>query len=294
MTNDERIYQTLKENGRLCDDCLSDKAGILPLNSVNQICRRRAKLGHLDRKEQECPGCKKKKIVNILRNEWIADFENTSNNTTYKISFSRGKNINLNFPKNFNIFLEDIKSGKIEIYNEVSLQLELGIFLRENYKKYKVQFERNVSFFGFDKKRLIKKEIDISLFSFDASKNTVTLEIAIELKYPTNGRIPETMYDICRDIAFLEQLVRHGFSTGYAIIFADNPNFYKGNQSGIYGYFRCNENSLPKNLTGEIKKPTGDKDESIKIMGNYLIEWKLLKHKLKYAIIEIMPPNLPK
>jgi len=287
MTNDERIYQTLKEKGPLCDDCLSDKAGVSPRNSVNQICRKRAKLGHLDRKEQECPGCKKKKIINILTNEWIADFENTFNNTTYKINFLQGKNIDLNFCKNFNNFLDDIKSGEIEIYNEVSLQLELGIFLRENYKKYKVQFERNVSFFGFDKSSFIKKEIDISLFGFDASKNTGTLEIAIELKYPRNGRIPETMYDFCRDIVFLERLVRSGFSTGYAIIFADNPNFYKGNQNGIYGYFRYNENSSPKNLTGEIKKPTGDKNESINIEGNYLIEWKPLKDKLKYAIIEI-------
>jgi len=133
MTNDERIYQTLKKEGPLCDACLSDKADVSPRNSVNQICRKRAKLRHLDRKKQKCPRCKKKKIINILTNEWIADFEDTSNNTICRIIFLQGNNNDLNFCKNFNKFLDGIKSGKIEVYNEFSLQHELGIFLRENH-----------------------------------------------------------------------------------------------------------------------------------------------------------------
>ena len=287
MTNDERIYQTLKKEGTLCDDCLSDKAGVSPRNSVNQICRKRAKLGHLDRKKQKCPKCNKKKIINILTDEWIADFENTFNNTIYRINFLQGNNSDLNFCKNFNKFLGGIKSGEIEVYNEFSFQHELGIFLRENYKNYKVRFERNVSFFGFDKSTFIKKEIDISLFGFDVLKNTGTLEIAIELKYPRNGRIPETMYDFCKDIVFLEQLLDAGFRKGYAIIFTEVHGFYEGNQhDNIYSYFRHN-NSSPKRLTGKIEKPTGDKNESIKIKGSYLIEWKSIKNELKYAIVEI-------
>jgi len=45
-----------------------------------------------------------------------------------------------------------------------------------------------------------------------------------------------------------------------------------GNQNdNIYSYFRCN-NSSPKRLTGKIEKPTGDKNESIKIIreGNHI------------------------
>jgi len=37
-----------------------------------------------------------------------------------------------------------VQSKSIEIYNEFSLQHELGIFLREKLPDYRIQFERNV------------------------------------------------------------------------------------------------------------------------------------------------------
>lgn len=40
-----------------------------------------------------------------------------------------------------------LKSGHIEIYNEFSLQHEIGILMRQAYPERIVQFERNVSFF---------------------------------------------------------------------------------------------------------------------------------------------------
>ena len=49
-----------------------------------------------------------------------------------------------------------VKNKKIEIYNEFSLQHELGIFLREKYKGSKIQFERNVSYFDLDKSNFKK------------------------------------------------------------------------------------------------------------------------------------------
>ncbi len=48
-------------------------------------------------------------------------------------------------------FLQYANDNKIELYNEVSLQHELGIYLRNKIgEKYSVQFERNISFFGYD------------------------------------------------------------------------------------------------------------------------------------------------
>jgi len=44
-------------------------------------------------------------------------------------------------------FVETIRSGQTEIYNEFSLQHELGIFLRQKIPASKVQFERNVTHF---------------------------------------------------------------------------------------------------------------------------------------------------
>ena len=102
----------------------------------------------------------------------------------------------------FSQFADNVRLGKIEIYNEFSLQHELGIFLRNRLSRYKIQFERNVSYFGFNKNDYVKREIDISVCNPD--KNL--LYAAIELKYPRNGQYPEQMYSFCKDISFVEQL----------------------------------------------------------------------------------------
>ena len=62
-----------------------------------------------------------------------------------------------------NFLTNEVATGKVEVYNEFSLQHELGIYLRDqlkknpeyqNYNGYKVQFERNTKYFGFDLKKL--------------------------------------------------------------------------------------------------------------------------------------------
>ena len=104
-------------------------------------------------------------------------------------------------------FFELVKTKEVEIYNEFSLQHELGIFLRHTTPDLKVQFERNVSYFDANKADFEKKEIDLCLFSHD-QKN---LACAMELKFPRNGQVPESMFSFCKDIAFLEQLKQNGF-----------------------------------------------------------------------------------
>lgn len=54
-------------------------------------------------------------------------------------------------------FAKAVGSGAIEIYNEFSLQHELGLFLRNQLKGCKVQFERNVLHFQLSKSELEKK-----------------------------------------------------------------------------------------------------------------------------------------
>jgi len=170
-------------------------------------------------------------------------------------------------------FLRQASSGEIEIYNEFSLQHELGIKLRNNLTGYKVQFERNVSFFGIT--GTIKKEIDIVIYN-DAER------YAIELKYPLNGQYPETMFSFAKDIRFVEQLKQNGFTRTYALSIVEDHNFYKGTKNdGIYAFFRDGQ---PVN--GPITKPTGKKDEEIKVDGCYSIDWKELG-KYHYYLIEI-------
>lgn len=176
-------------------------------------------------------------------------------------------------------FLDCLASGVIEIYNEFSLQHELGLFLRAQIgDAFRVQFERPTQFFGIGH-RLTKREIDISVFQPDRREWH-----AIELKYPRNGQYPEQMFQFCKDVAFLEELACHGgMASGMLLIVADDPLFYgRGSTDGIYGPFR---GGIP--LTGEIRKPTGKRDVVLKIDGSYRIEWVSLSGSTKCARIVI-------
>lgn len=176
-------------------------------------------------------------------------------------------------------FLFFADSNNIEIYNEFSLQHELGVFLRTRLKNdYKIQFERNTKyFFGADGNDTIKHEIDIVIFNAD-----MTEKYAIELKHPLNGQYPEQMYSFVKDIKFMEELKDKGFDSTYCFTLVDDINFYSGNnQNGIYSYFRGSNT-----LRGRINKPTGNKSEVIELKNNYKIDWQGWNKK-KYYLIEI-------
>ena len=173
-------------------------------------------------------------------------------------------------------FAEIVASGEVEIYNEFSLQHELGIYLRRALQNKKVQFERNVSFFGLEKNKYVKREIDISVFS-----NAESPDAAIELKYPRNGQHPEQMFSFCKDVQFMEQLKASGFKETYVVIFAEDRLFYEGTKTGIYSFYRGGNN-----LSGVITKPTGKKDAEVVIMGSYPVCWHPVTGKLKYTVIK--------
>ena len=161
----------------------------------------------------------------------------------------------------------------IEIYNEFSLQHELGLFLRDNIHDYKVQFERNTSF--FDICNLIKHEIDIVVFNEKC-------RYAIELKYPKNGQYPEQMFLFIKDIKFMEELKHKGFDETFCLTVVDDKNFYCGKKiDGVYSYFRDNNT-----IHGSIVKPTGIKKETIDIYGKYKIEWKQC-NRISYYVLKL-------
>jgi len=173
-------------------------------------------------------------------------------------------------------FFDYIYAESIELYNEFSLQHELGIFLRHNLTGLKVEFERNVEYFGLDKSELEKKEIDICIYHTLHSK----FGCAIEVKYPRNGQYPETMYSFCKDISFIEQLQKRGFQNSYFLALVDDKNFYEGKDNGIYGFFRAK-----KPIHGCIVKPTGKKDSQIEVYGTYLAKWNEMRDGRKYCLI---------
>ena len=107
------------------------------------------------------------------------------------------------------VFVEHIRRGKIEVDSEISLQHRLGSFLQERIEPWKVEFERSVKHFGLEPASFAKREIDLAILDAAGHPQSV-----VELKFPRNGRYPETMFDFCRDIQFIEQLKRAGFSNG--------------------------------------------------------------------------------
>jgi hypothetical protein len=175
-------------------------------------------------------------------------------------------------------FIDQIANGQIEVYNEFSLQHELGSFLRGKFSTVRVQFERNVSFFFPRESSFIKREIDISVFSADVKE----LKWAIELKYPRNGQYPEQMYSFCKDILFAEQLRAAGFSRAALLIFIDDDLFCRGPKEGIYGFFRGG-----RPLHGVVRKPTGAKDTEITVRGSYTVNWQTISERLKFSAVEV-------
>lgn len=173
-------------------------------------------------------------------------------------------------------FLNRVRSESVEVYNEFSLQHELGFYLREHYSNYRVQFERNISHFGGEAKNFKKREIDIAVFE----ESPRELLCAIELKFPRNGQVPEQMFSFCKDIQFAEELLSLGFKSASVLTLAEDPLFYQGSTQGIYGYFRGD-----KLLTGRIVKPTGLKDDEVNIRGQYIINWRPLLNKLHYFLV---------
>lgn len=161
------------------------------------------------------------------------------------------------------------------IYNEFSLQHEIGIYLRANMPDYKVQFERNATYFGIND--TVKHEIDIAVFK-EKDKGE---RYAIELKYPKNGQYPEEMYQFIKDIRFMEQVKNAGFTEAYCITLVDDPKFYSNGKgyttTGIYQYFRVGDT-----IETKIVKPTGDHNGEIILDGKYNIEWQNLGGAYRY------------
>lgn len=175
-------------------------------------------------------------------------------------------------------FFSFMQESHLDIYNEFSLQHELGIFLRKALPDYKVQFERNVSFF-YQGAETIKKEIDIVIYNDQLGER-----YAIELKHPLNGQYPEQMYAFVKDIRFMEQLQELGFTQTFAVVLVNDRSFYSGaNTSGIYHCFRS-----ANRVYGTIRKPTGNLKgiDSINLSGNYPLDWTDAGSR-KYYIIEI-------
>ena len=191
------------------------------------------------------------------------------------------------------------------IYNEFSLQFELGIFLRNN--GFNVYFEKNVmaEFSKEYSKDFIKKEMDLYVIGKDNEK------YAIELKYPTNGAYPKRMFQFLADIQFMESVKKNlSFTKTFclALINTDRkggPFMVIGKKNTndelkpIYSLFRSSENSYNNSelffaqqpIHGKINNPINSKKSTeppfVKIEGSYNIKWNKANENFWYYLLEI-------
>ena len=160
-------------------------------------------------------------------------------------------------------FILENAGGK-RIENERALQLELALMFRN--LGYDARFEaiQNVPANARSTKKQ-KSNLDIMV-----EKNGEF--VAIELKVPLAGRVPETMYDYCADISFIEAIVESGQAqTGYSVMMTNDTGYWSGNlTTGIYAPFRQSEFTLH----GEIEKPTGAQKTKLFLGGEYNLHWK--------------------
>lgn len=164
-------------------------------------------------------------------------------------------------------FFQQAASKRIELYNEFSLQHELGVYFRSlsQFNGYKVQFERNIGFFNIQ--QTLKKEIDIVVYN-DQEK------FAIELKFPRNGAYPRRMFQFIKDIRFVEQLKDNGFDGGCAVSLVDDDNFYQGKvTTGIYSFFRNNA-EINGDIDNPIKSKKPNQIKQLTVKGRFTVNRK--------------------
>lgn len=172
--------------------------------------------------------------------------------------------------KLINEFLEN--NSFRSIYNEISLQFELGFFLKENLKNHNVEFERNINNFytkkeTFNRKNFTKHEIDIAIY--DETKQE---KCAIELKYPRKKAYSRRIDSFLKDIDFVEELKQNlNFQGGFVLTFIDKSEggFYKGKYqtNDMKAIFRSSGETLYRN--------------------RYSIRWINYKNNLKYYLLKI-------
>lgn len=186
----------------------------------------------------------------------------------------------IDFKTQIRAFFDQVAQNKIEIYNEFSLQFELGIYLRSVIDaRYKIEFERPVSFFGLSVPSFVKKEIDLALYTPDQRER-----YAIELKYPRQKAYPKRMNQFCEDICFAEQLVAAGFNGGLFVAVVDDARFYSGKapQGTVYRHFR---DTVP--VHGMYSYRHRRQTWSFEIQGSYAVKWLDVTQTMKYALVEI-------
>jgi len=130
------------------------------------------------------------------------------------------------------------------------------MFLRSRIKSdHKVELERNISHFGLEKSQFLKKEMDIILYKKHSVKSACIPVIELKALVMQDKARPISVFNMVKDLKFLEQLKHTGRFDCYFLLITDHRGYYSGSMNAgkllsdisrqeIHGCYRANNESL--------------------------------------------------
>ena len=198
------------------------------------------------------------------------------------------------------------KDFNCKIYNECSLQYELGIWLRDKLNsdkadiEYEIYFEKNTKTFldnPIEKTADNSSKCEVDLIIIGRIGNEIKEKYAIELKFPINGQYPEQMKKFKEDMKFMKGIYDVWKDENledcntYCLTLVNDSNFYKvsnrENKENKDLYYQFRSESQQEKI---IAKKLID-DTKIKL--NKCIEWHFLEkdvtkeESIRYYLIDI-------
>lgn len=168
--------------------------------------------------------------------------------------------------------------------SEFTFQFRLCRFLDVFFQdRYNTELESSINRYQIN--NLVKKVIDIDLMDKRSNKRH-----AIEIKYLRDeGSYDVGMFEICKDIKFLEQLRTCNFSTCFSLVFTTVSKIHtpiKLQKAKILSNLQL-YNCFGKNfqITGNISLQTGKRE--VQIEGQYQLKWFDFSQTIKACLITV-------
>ncbi|MCD8201424.1 MAG: hypothetical protein LUD47_05105 [Clostridia bacterium] len=179
------------------------------------------------------------------------------------------------------------------VYNEASLQFELGAYLKKKFDfPYRADYERNVKFYplpqvGSANANFTKKEMDIFVYHDAAPANG---RFAIEVKYPRNGGVIGRMMNFTKDIKFMEEVKKTFGLNTYCLTIVSDCRYYDKSLNKTYSgaypelvkFYRRDVINVKvgDNIVKSVVHPYGGKGKKIyggmELQNSYDIVWNRL------------------
>lgn len=182
-------------------------------------------------------------------------------------------------------FFKYFSQTPFELYNEIGLRHELGIFLKKYYPELNVKLDYPVSRMFNPIPRLANKDADLYIIESGVQKHVV------EIKMPKDENASHIdLYRAVLDLKFLEQLKSHGYDSCISVFLTKRKNIWESTNGGIYKKF-AGDSVIIGSVTKDEIQPFLIHGGPIEIEGTYKAKWESVHDakgdEYKYYIINV-------